>query len=318
MTSTLPPLTQAVSGGVGSFTANAVLFPLDVVVTHMQTNRSEASKKKKGWNDFLREIVEEEGWSGLYSGFVSDSLATLLSNFIYFYTYTSLRGRLLAVRIRRAERLKTIPRNSLPHPYPPRHPNPIALSTAEELSAGFIAGVISRLISTPLSVVTVRMQAGGGRHKKTGVISALKSIYRDEGILGLWKGLGSTIILCSNPAITLFLFQLYRRFLPRDKTPTASQAFIGGAVPNALAVALLYPAIIIKTIVQNDNNRQSPTVSEAFNEILTRHGISGLYDGLQPQLAKGFFKEGLTMMTKRRVEALVIALYMLTRDKTLY
>ncbi|KAG8860082.1 hypothetical protein FRB96_004105 [Tulasnella sp. 330] len=316
MTSTLPPLTQAVSGGVASFTANTALFPLDVLVTRMQTNRSKGGRKKKRWNEFLREMIEEEGWSGLYSGFISDSIATLVSNFIYFYAYTAFRERLLGARLKRAERLRRIPAHFSPHPYPPKHPAPVALSTGEELAAGFISGVLSRLMSMPLSVITVRMQAGGAKRKKAGIVSALKGIYHNEGLLGLWKGLESTIILCSNPAITLFLFQLYRRFLLRDKTPTASQAFIGGAVSNALAVTLLYPAITIKAIVQNDNNRRSPSISKAFNDILQSRGAAGLYDGLQLQLVKGFFKEGLTMMTKQRIEALVVAVYLLSRGKS--
>lgn len=158
--------------------------------------------------------------------------------------------------MRRAETLKALPAH--PSPYPTRKPTPIALSTGEELGAGFLAGALSRLVSTPLSVITVRMQAKRERGSQNpGLIAALRSIYREEGILGLWKGththfalmyncivssdthplllgLESTLLLCSNPAITLFLFQLYGRFALRGRTPTAGQAFIGGAVSNAL------------------------------------------------------------------------------------
>lgn len=109
-------------------------------------------------------------------------------SFIYFYAYTALRGRLLDVHLKRVQRVQSIPAQSSPHPYPPKRPGPVALSTGEELTAGFISGVISRLVSTPLSVITVRMQAGGGRRKKTGIVSALKGIYREEGLIGLWKG----------------------------------------------------------------------------------------------------------------------------------
>lgn len=45
MTSTLPPLVQAVSGAVGSAAANAIVYPLDLVSTRLQTT---SSKKLKG------------------------------------------------------------------------------------------------------------------------------------------------------------------------------------------------------------------------------------------------------------------------------
>lgn len=48
MTSTLPPLVQAFSGAMGSATANAVSYPLDVVTTRLQTTKS---KKLRGFSD---------------------------------------------------------------------------------------------------------------------------------------------------------------------------------------------------------------------------------------------------------------------------
>lgn len=47
MTSTLPPLVQAFSGAVGSATANAVSYPLDLVTTRLQTTKS---KRLQGWS----------------------------------------------------------------------------------------------------------------------------------------------------------------------------------------------------------------------------------------------------------------------------
>jgi adenine nucleotide transporter 17 len=40
MTSTLSPLTQAVTGALGSASANALAYPLDVVTTRLQVTKS--------------------------------------------------------------------------------------------------------------------------------------------------------------------------------------------------------------------------------------------------------------------------------------
>ena len=80
------------------------------------------------------------------------------------------------------------------------------LSVAEELALGFLAGVISRMVTTPLSVVTVRLQSEQyrdeeeamgdddedheitGRDKGTGITHVFKSIYSEQGLAGFWSG----------------------------------------------------------------------------------------------------------------------------------
>lgn len=82
------------------------------------------------------------------------------------------------------------------------------LSVTEELGIGFLAGVASRAISTPLSVITVRLQtetegedeegemnADNGspeeaerRREPKGLLSTVKRIYEEQGLLGFWGG----------------------------------------------------------------------------------------------------------------------------------
>lgn len=44
MTSTLPPLVQAFSGGIGSASANAISYPLDLIATRLRTTNSKRLK----------------------------------------------------------------------------------------------------------------------------------------------------------------------------------------------------------------------------------------------------------------------------------
>ena len=73
------------------------------------------------------------------------------------------------------------------------------LSILEELSLGFLAGVASRAISTPLSLITLRLQTersndGGDddspERPNSGVSAVVKKIYEEEGLAGFWKGEG--------------------------------------------------------------------------------------------------------------------------------
>lgn len=92
---------------------------------------------------------------------------------------------------------------------------PTLLSVSEELGIGFVAGVASRAISTPLSVITVRLQTGSDDEdeearlniekdgvedvepvKPMGVIGIVKRIYQEEGLQGFWGGAYSLVYAC--------------------------------------------------------------------------------------------------------------------------
>ncbi len=82
------------------------------------------------------------------------------------------------------------------------------LSVPEELGIGFIAGLASRAISTPLSVITVRLQTEtegededdelntkkGSPHesreglKRGSIIGTVQRLSEEEGLQGFWRG----------------------------------------------------------------------------------------------------------------------------------
>ena len=70
MTSVLPPFVQAVSGSLGSATANALTYPLDLITTHIQA----ASKGTS-----IRRQLYTHGLSLFYDGIEADTGATLVS-----------------------------------------------------------------------------------------------------------------------------------------------------------------------------------------------------------------------------------------------
>lgn len=76
----------------------------------------------------------------------------------------------------------------------------VTLSVPQELGIGFIAGVLSRLVTTPLSVVTVRLQVDdddddvtGSVQSDTGIVGTVHKIYDEDGIPGFWKGNASAL-----------------------------------------------------------------------------------------------------------------------------
>ncbi|KAJ3881894.1 mitochondrial carrier domain-containing protein [Lentinula edodes] len=196
MTSTLPPLGQAVAGAIGSASANTLTYPLDLVTTRVQlsspadtglnanvqrsgkgkqeereqenaldlksphvfTKRLETSTRFKAVR-ILRSIIQSDGVRALYDGLMTDTASTLISNFFYFYIYSFLR-KLLIRRIAGSQSSSTSPLkgSSSTKPLPS-----IKLAVWQDLALGFMSGVVSRAASMPLSIITLRLQTG--RHE---------------------------------------------------------------------------------------------------------------------------------------------------------
>lgn len=107
-------------------------------------------------------------------------------SFLYFYAYSFLRATLQRRVSTASSKPAKVPVSSTP------------LSVPQELGLGFISGIISRLVTTPLSVITVRLQVEnekdeeGDEEKGGGIIKTFHDIYEEHGIGGFWKGMWSS------------------------------------------------------------------------------------------------------------------------------
>jgi adenine nucleotide transporter 17 len=138
----------------------------------------------KGAIYLLHQIIHKHGLSALYDGLETDTGATIISGFLYYYFYSFLRSLLT----RRRSHL-SLAKSNAP-----------TLSVAEELGLGFVAGLASKLISTPLSVVTVSLQTEreDAEEDETlyteeaqqvgSVKDVIGRIYEEDGLVGFWRG----------------------------------------------------------------------------------------------------------------------------------
>nr|VWO94119.1 Calcium dependent mitochondrial carrier protein [Ganoderma boninense] len=322
MTSALPPLAQACSGALGSAAANAISYPLDLVATKLQTTSSRKFRAARGALLLILRILDREGLAGLYDGLPADTASTLLSNFLYFYFYTLLHA--LAARRRAASSaplLQTV-KGAITSPT-----RPVLLGAPTELAVGFVAGVASRAISTPLSVITVRLQTSdddedntesqtevltvpkttAAKTRRPGFRAVLQSIYAEESLCGFWAGFRPALPLCLTPALTFLLMQVLSRLrLPRKSLSASHQsalgAFLAGATANAITVTILYPLLLAKVRVQAGRGRTGRTLAmtDVWIAALKAEGWRGLYAALGVQIMKGFVGQGVTMLVKQR------------------
>lgn len=326
----LPALGHATAGSIGASISNLITYPLDLIITRLQTqrlSRGGTSTEEKNHEEYVsiidaaRKIYEQEGIAGLYTGAVQDTLKTAVDSFLFFFVYNSLRESRLRTRGR-------------------KHHLPVV----DELGVGFIAGASAKLITMPIGTIVTRMQTTSfirdesGSRKRPTVASIANEIRQEKGILGFWSGYSATLFLTLNPSLTFLFFENLKLLLvskSKRSNPPPLATFLIAALSKAMASTITYPFSLAKARTQA--SRKSPASAEtpvpeksspstepiqkktnaAFQhtiigtllEIIHNEGISALYHGLEAEVLKGFFSHGITMLMKDAIHALIIKLY---------
>merc|ERR1719277_243211 len=110
---------------------------------------------------------------------------------------------------------------------------------------GMLAGFVVQCITLPVDLIVTRMQSL--RDGNSGFVSHVLHIVREEGILGLWAGLGPGAALVLNPGITQMILV---RLGGSTAAATAMRAFWSGALAKAVASLLTYPYMRAKVQMQ--------------------------------------------------------------------
>uniref|UniRef100_A0A8C3KPX2 Solute carrier family 25 member 17 n=1 Tax=Calidris pygmaea TaxID=425635 RepID=A0A8C3KPX2_9CHAR len=230
-------LVHAVSGAVGSMTAMTVFFPLDTARLRLQVDEKRKSKTTPA---VLLEIIKEEGLLAPYRGWFPVISSLCCSNFVYFYTFNSLKA--LWVKGQHS-------------------------TTGKDLVLGVVAGVVNVLLTTPLWVVNTRLKLQGAKFRNEdivptnykGIIDAFHQIIRDEGVLALWNGTFPSLLLVFNPAIQFMFYEgSKRKLLKKQLQLTSLDAFVIGAIAKAVATTLTYPLQTVQSILRFGRHRLNP------------------------------------------------------------
>ncbi|XP_030633417.1 solute carrier family 25 member 34 [Chanos chanos] len=248
--------------------------PLEVVKTRLQLQgelraRGSYQRHYRGVLQALWVVGRTDGIRGLQKGLSVGLLYQGLMNGVRlgFYSYVQGVG------------LTATPGGSL-----------IAGATAGALGA-FIASP-AYLVKTHLQAQTVEAIAVGHQHKHQGVSNAFVSIYRREGVIGLWRGVnGAVPRVMVGSAAQLATFSSAKEWVSRYEwfSPNSWLVALTAAMISGVAVTItMTPFDVISTRLYNqpvDEFRRGRLYNgfmDCLVKVCQTEGLFGLYKGIGP------------------------------------
>lgn len=163
-----------------------------------------------------------------------------------------------------------------------------------------------------------------------------------KGVGGFYKGIEAYTVLCLKPAIQYTVYEQVKRIVlaarkvkrqasagggrVRDGSGNndedggggsdhtslhAAEAFFLGMFARIVATMLTYPYLRAKVMLQSNSSsdgNKKKTIPQMIAEQLSTGGVSGLYQGIGPELTRGVFSAALMMMVKERIGVVVKAM----------
>lgn len=162
--------------------------------------------------------------------------------------------------------------------------------TAVAVFAGGAAGAAGALATCPLEVLKTRLQSShrlveGAARGAVGsrTWAALSAIARKEGILGLWKGVGPTLVgVVPSRAVYFSVYSATKRQLAaatgsRDSTPVH---FASAATAGCATATLSNPLWMVKTRMQLETGQRASGALAITAGIVRGEGVLALWKGM--------------------------------------
>jgi solute carrier family 25 protein 38 len=231
---------SAASGAVSGATVSAVLQPLDVLRTRLQTDAT-AGKHRSISNTVNGIWREGGGVANLWRGSSATVLRVGMGGAIHFFSLQLMREASGTSGTRSGGGGRAGPSGS----------GNTSSAWLRDAGMGGASRSIAVLLMCPVTTIKTRMEASGetgARYAYRSVPHALSSIARTEGVLSLWRGLLPN--LAANAPFSAIHYMCYKQIQvaasPHLPSPTAT-SFVSGAAASVVATLATQPLDVLRT-----------------------------------------------------------------------
>ncbi|XP_041752530.1 calcium-binding mitochondrial carrier protein Aralar1 isoform X2 [Coregonus clupeaformis] len=265
-------------GSIAGATGATAVYPIDLVKTRMQNQRSTGSfvgeLMYKNSFDCAKKVLRYEGFFGFYRGLLPQLIGVAPEKAIKLTMNDFVRDKFTG-------KDDTIP-------------------FAAEVLAGACAGGSQVIFTNPLEIVKIRLQVAG--EIITGPRISALGVIRDLGLFGLYKG-AKACLLRDIPFSAIF-FPVYAhtkaQFADEQGRLGPLQLLASGAIGGIPAASLVTPADVIKTRLQVAARAGHTTytgVTDCFRKIMQEEGFRALWKGAGARMCRSSPQFGVTLVT---------------------
>ncbi|KAJ1971360.1 ADP/ATP carrier protein [Dimargaris verticillata] len=274
------------AGGVSAGISKTVVAPIERVKLLLQVQASStqitADKRYKGIMDAFRRIPAEQGFTSLWRGNMSNVIRyfpTQALNFAFKDKYKSIFQRYDA----KTDFWKFF---------------------AGNLASGGAAGATSLLFVYPLDFARTRMAVDigtKGNRQFTGLGHCISTIYKTDGMKGLYQGFGVSVAgIIVYRAAYFGGFDTAKSVIFGEQKPAIWQAWMMAQAVTVIAGMISYPL---------DTVRRRMMMQSGRGEILYTSAFDCFGKLLKAEGAKAFFHGGFSNIIRGTGGALVLVLY---------
>ncbi|KHC54594.1 solute carrier family 25 (mitochondrial 2-oxodicarboxylate transporter), member 21 [Candida albicans P75010] len=255
----LPFIYQFVSGAIAGVSEILVMYPLDVVKTRQQLA---TTNDYNGTINCLKKIVREEGFSRLYKGISAPIL---------------MEAPKRATKFAANDEWGKFYRNYF---------GVTKMNQSLAILTGATAGATESFVVVPFELIKIRLQ--DKTTKFNGMGEVVKDIVQKNGVLGLYKGLESTLWrhIWWNAGYFGCIHQV-RSLMPKPKDSTQKTLIdlTCGTVGGTFGTILNTPFDVVKSRIQAGSTQYRWTYPSIL-KVAREEGFSALYKGFIPKVLR--------------------------------
>ncbi|XP_070936080.1 mitochondrial glutamate carrier 2 isoform X4 [Macaca nemestrina] len=282
---------KLINGGVAGLVGVTCVFPIDLAKTRLQNQHGKAMYK--GMIDCLMKTARAEGFFGMYRGAAVNLTLVTPEKAIKLAANDFFRQLLMEDGMQRNLKM--------------------------EMLAGCGAGMCQVVVTSPMEMLKIQLQDAGrlavhhqgsasapsasrsyttgsaSTHKRPSATLIARELLRTQGLAGLYKGLGATLL--RDIPFSIIYFPLFANLNHLGFNELAGKAsfahsFVSGCVAGSVAAVAVTPLDVLKTRIQ--------TLKKGLGE--------DVYSGITDCARKLWIQEGPSAFMKGAgCRALVIA-----------
>ncbi|XP_022152625.1 probable mitochondrial adenine nucleotide transporter BTL1 isoform X1 [Momordica charantia] len=280
---------EFVSGAMAGAMTKAVLAPLETIRTRMVVGVG--SRNIAG--SFI-EVVEQQGWKGLWAGNAINMVRIVPTQAIELGTFECVKRAMTSAQEKWSK-----------SEHPSIHIGPVTLHfslswISPVAVAGAAAGIVSTLACHPLEVLKDRLTVSPEDYPNLSV--AVSKIYNSGGIGALYAGILPTLAgMLPYSTSYYFMYETMKKtycIKKKKNSLNRVEMLLVGALAGFTASTISFPLEVARKrlMVGALQGKCPPNMAAAISEVIREEGLKGLYRGWGASCLKVMPSSGITWM----------------------